>query len=340
MLHPCPKRILCPTGTSAEGLGGTNYSSEHVDVPEYSSIYYPPTNLGTYTACQGRCISLISQEDANLCAQRLAKICLNSETNGKPTFGNTVQICNLPSTGRTVIVPADSYFADSVAEANAQALSYANEQQQNPTLPPVHNVPPPSTDTGGGGITPNIIPVGTPVPTRQPPPPPSSQCKPCDDSAAVASFNTVCVIPAATYQLSWESPPLKCGRWSFQVITNDGGSIDDPPSYITLVIVANDPSRSYVDWGSFEFCEQMAYQNPCGGTPGCDPLDTAAFGKVQSACCSDTAYDCRYLECQTIGGNHYMCRLQINYVSNSGAEVPFSKQFTVQGTLIAPLPTP
>lgn len=342
MINPCPRRILCPPGTGTDSPG-TNYSSEHVDVPEYPGVYYPPdAGYNTYSACRGLCISTVSQEDADLCAARQAALCIGQAT-GKSTYGNTVQTCAEPGTGRTVIVPAYVFLAGSVAEANAQALSYATKLQLGTTIPPgLHIVPPAVTPPSGGtGTTPpNVIPTPGPVPRPRPPTPPTSHCKPCDDTVGVSSFSQVCDVPAGVLILSWESPPLRCGQWLFSLVTNDGGSIDDPQATVTLVLVVNDPSRTYVDWGTLVACEQMAYTNPCASGPLCDVVDTAAFGKAWNQCCSDTIYDCKWIECQTMpDGHHYLCRLQINYACVGGPEVPFAKKFTVNGTLINPLPS-
>lgn len=341
MNNPCPKRVLCPTGTGSDSPG-VNYSSEHIDVPEYSGVYYPPTPYGYFTACEGRCMSLVSQQDADLCAQRLAKICLNEAIGGGPgnlpkqTYGNTPQICTEPNTGRLVVVPADVFLADSVAEANAMALSYANKAQKKPSTPlGPSTVPPPTTPSPGIGI--NTIPtpqVPHPPPT---PPPPASQCKPCDDTGAVSTFSLVCHVPADTQLRTFESPPLKCGQWRFEVVTNDPGSVDDGESFITAQLVAGDPLRTPVDWSSLEDCPQMAWINPCSPGACTDPRTTLQWG-FYPGCCTQTSVDCKYAECQTLeDGSHWMPLLQVTYISmlytgNS------SKQFTVNGTLLAPLP--
>lgn len=344
MNNPCPKHVLCPSGTGSD-TAGVNYSSEHVDVPEYFAPYYPPVpGYGYYTACQNRCMSLISQEDADLCAQRLGKICLNEAIGGgpgnqpKPTFGNTPQICTEPGTGRLVTVPADVFIADSQDEANAQALSYANKAQKNPRTPPGPTiVPPPSTPAPGLPV--NTIPTPVPHPPPHPPAPPASQCKPCDDSSAVSTFSVVCNIPADTQTRTFESPPLKCGQWRFEVVTNDPGSVDDGESYITAYLAASNPARTMVDWGTLADCPQMAWINPCSPGP-CTAARTTLQWGFYPGCCSQTSTDCKYAECQIMeDGSHWMPLLIIQYVSmlftgNS------SKKFTVTGTLLAPLPPP
>lgn len=337
MITPCPRHVLCPPGTGTDSPG-VNYSSEHVDVPEFRGIYWPPTPYGFYTACQGRCISTVSQLDANLCAQRLAKICLNQVTNGKPTYGNTLQICNMPSTGRTVIIPADTYLADSVAEANAMALSAANEQQQDPTTPPGVTIDPPP---GGGGSNeptpPNVIPVPVPVPKKPTPPPPASQCKPCDDTSAVASFTLVCSVDPSIQLKTWESPLLKCGQWDFNILTNDGGPAGSPAWFVVAQLVANDSTRTPVDWGSLTDCPQMAWRCPCA-SGDCSAYDTQQLAFFPF-CCGVTNTNCKYAECQNLpDGGHYMTRLQVIY--SCGDDFSPAKQFTVQGTWIAPVPTP
>lgn len=336
MNNPCPKRILCPAGTGSDS-GGFNYSSEHVDVPEFEGRYYPPTDIGTYTACVGRCQSTISQADADLCAQRLGKICLNATTNGKPTYGNTPQICTIPGTGKTVIVPADVFVADSQAEANAQALSYANGLQVLPTTPPVLTVPPPTTSEGPPS-TPNTIPTPTPQPTPHPPPP-SSHCLPCDDTGAVSSFTKACDVPADTQILLFESPPLKCGQWRFQVTTVDPGSVDDGESYVTLYPAASNPARTPLDWSGLEDCSApFPFINPCSPADCSAPRTTLQWGLL--GCCSDTTANCKWLECQTLeDGSHWMPLLIIQY-SSAFPTGNSEKKFTVTGTLINPLPIP
>jgi hypothetical protein len=339
MNNPCPKRILCPTGTGTDSPG-TNYTSEHVDVPEFFGTYYPPTSpYGYYTACQGRCMSLISQEDADLCAIRQATICSSQVTNpGKPTFSNTPQICTIQGTGRMVIVPAGVFIASSQEEANSRALSYANNQQVNPDVPPgVHTVPPPTTTTTTPptGIVPIVIPVPT-VPKRPPPlPPPTSHCLPCDDSTAVASFSAVCDVPPSTVARAWESPVLKCGQWRFSVTTDDGGPPGSPQWFVTMALAADDPARTLVDWGSLVDCPQMAFICPCGADPDCTPQNSQSLGFFPG-CCSVTSVDCKYAECQTIAGEHYMVRLQIYYSCMD--EFSPTKKFTVNGTWLGPVP--
>lgn len=341
MNNLCARHVLCPPGTGAES-SEANYSSEHVDVPEYYGEYYPPvTPYGYYTACQGRCLSLVSQSDADLCAQRLAKLCYNDAVptgpggRPKPVVGNDPQTCNEPGTGRLVAVPANVFYADSLAEANKQALAYANSLQKNPRTPPGTTIiPPPSTP-----VTTPTNPIPTPVtpPAPKPPAPPASQCKPCDDTSAVSTFTLPCNVPADCAFKAFESPPLKCGQWRFEVITNNPGSVDDGESYITAQVVAGDPLRTPVDWGSFEDCPQMAWINPCSPADCSAPRTDLAWG-FYPGCCADTDSDCRYLRCQTLDdGTHWMPLLMIYYTSifNIGNS---AKQFTVKGTLLAPLP--
>lgn len=340
MINPCPKRVLCPVGTGEES-SGTNYTSEHIDVPEFRSVYYPSTPYGYYTACQGRCMSLVSQEDANLCALRLATICRNQVLNpGKNSYSNAPQICTLQSTGRMVIVPAGTFIADSQEEANQQALSYANSQQINPELPPgVHNVPPPTTTVPSTG---GLVPIVIPVPTTghhppEPPAPPTSQCLPCDDTVGVSSFSVGCAVPADADSVAYESPPLKCGEWRFEIVTDDPGSIDDGESAVTMILAVNNPERTPVDWGTLVDCPQIAFVMPCSPGDCSAPRTDLHFG-FYPGCCNQTSTTCKYAQCQTMeDGQHFLVRLQIYYASafptgNS------AKHFTVNGTWLAPVP--
>lgn len=334
MINPCPRRILCPPGTGVE-TSGTNYSAEHHDVREFPAVYYPPTPYGYYTACVGRCISILSQREADLCAQRLGKICLNETTTNKPTFGNNPQICTIAATGKTVIVDAGVFHADSQAEADAQALSFANEQQVNPGTPPGITVVP--NDGGGGdGTPPNIVP--TPTPPR-PRPPAASHCKPCDDSGASGAFSLVCNVPASKDIISFESPPLKCGTWRFRIETNDPGSIDDGESGVTLSAVAANPARTTLTWESVFDCGQIAFVMPCSPGDCTAPRTVLEFG-LFPGCCGTKQVDCSYANCETLGdGSRWLVILRVTYatafpIGNS------AKRFTIHGTLLAPLPTP
>lgn len=330
MLNPCPKRIACPPGTSTD-TPGVNYSSEHIDVPEYDGYTYPVSDYGYYTACNGRCTSIVSQEEADLCAQRLAKLCLNQNSGPgggpKNTYGNTPQVCTDPSQNRLVIVQAGTFFADSVEEANAQALSYAINQQHNPTLPTGTVITPPP-GTGGPSTPPNQIPVPVQIPHQQPPPPPASQCKPCDDTVAVGSFTLDFNLPSDAPITIKQTPPLKCGTWQFCVATISGGNISYPAD-VVLSAVANDPGET-LQWS------QDIFQIPCGSDAGCSAADTAQFGV--NYCCSQTCTDPlgNFLAiCDQVNPNlGYLTKITAYYLP-SGEFMP-PVHFTITGTLLSP----
>lgn len=346
MLNPCSTHIDCPTGTGTD-TSGVNYSSEHVDTPEWQSVYYPPVpGYGTFTACAGRCVSLVSQQDADLCAQRLGKLCLNENIPAGPnkgpgdtpkqTFPNTPQVCTEPNTGRTVIVPAGVIYADSQGEANAQALSLANKMQKDPATPPGPNlVPPPSTNPTPG-ISVNTIP--TPTPHRhQEPPPPTSQCKPCDDTVGVTSFDVLFDVPDASGDILQYSPRLKCGQWRFWITTGTPAPPGAAATYVTANLCASDPSHTLVDWASLEDCPQMAWQSPCGHGDDCTPQDVGEYG-VFPGCCDTNDFHCKYAQCQTIDLQHYLVQVQIQFVCPF-PEFELAHQFTFHGEWLSALPT-
>lgn len=344
MNNPCPKRVLCPAGTGSD-TAGVNYSSEHVDVPEFPSVYYPPVpGYGYYTSCQNRCMSLISQQDADLCAQRLGKICLNEQTHDGPgdkpkqTFGNTPQICNEPNTGRLVIIPADTFLADSVAEANAQALSAANKAQKDPNTPSGPSGPPPPNPNPPPVITINTIPTPQLPHPKPPTPPPASQCKPCDDTTGAGSFSIPFDIPdGGAAQGPVYSPPIKCGVWRFWIETNVAAP-QSVQNFVTATLVASDPAHTLVDSGSLTNCPQMAWVAPCGHGGACDPQNVGEYG-IFPGCCDVNFFDCLYAECQTIGGQHYLVEVMLYFVPGDPL-VELAHQFTFKGQWTGPLPPP
>lgn len=161
-VFPCTSRVLCDTDNPLQNL-----STEAPDHPVAISVFFPtrPVPLGrTFTAsgCTGVCTSPISQEDADLCAARLAVGCTLTPppnnppppppvcvtpggclfnppenpppNNPPPPTGipcNTAQVCcvNCPDGSQfCYTVPACSFFAGSIEEANAVAYSYACKQ--------------------------------------------------------------------------------------------------------------------------------------------------------------------------------------------------------------------
>lgn len=348
MVTHCPRRVLCPPGTGTESPG-FNYSSEHVDAPEFTSIYFPPVpGYGFYTACKGLCTSIISQQDADLCAQRLAALCIASGGGGgpappgtpsKPTYGNTPQVCTEPGTGRIVFVPADVFIAESQAEANAMALAYANRAQKDPATPPgVTTVPPPTTITPTPGVNP--IPGPVPQPPPHPPPaPPTSQCKPCDDTVGVDTFAIVGGVPVGTINQTWETAPLKCGSWKIEVT---GGPFDPgaTQAFISMGLFASDPARTPISWSDFFDCPQPAWISPCGSDVDCAAADIQKFGLTGAlpSCCSMTEVTCKYAGCSQLEIGNFLAVMQIYYVCLTSNPSEPAKNFTVQGTWLGPLP--
>lgn len=351
MNNPCFRHVDCPTGTGSAS-DGFNYSSEYIEVKSYPAISYPDSPYGYYTSCQGRCLSLVSQQDADLCAQRLAKICQNdggltaggggggsgSSEPTLPTYGNDQQICTITGTGRTVVVPADVFIANSKAEANAQALSYANNQQQQPTTPPGVTIAP-GPDTPKLPVNPpNVIP-HTPPPQPPPPPPPTSQCKPCDDTSAVFAFTLVIDVPADEDTVTVYSPLLKCGKWRFTLTTDDPGGIGGEAGIVGY-LVAGDPAHTEVPPGSLELCDQLTWVMPCSPDP-CpdDPFPPATVDQMalEPGCCNTISTECGYIDCQTLDdGSHWMTRLAVQYATAD--PITSARKFTMTGTWLGPKP--
>jgi hypothetical protein len=121
-------------------------------------------------------------------------------------------------------------------------------------------------------------------------------------------------------------------------VTNDPGSVDDGQSFVTMALVAGNPGRTPIDHSTLDDCPQIAFANPCSPGNCTDPATTLEWG-FWPGCCAQKSVDCKYAECQTLeDGSHWMPVLQIYYstafpIGNS------AKQFTVNGTLIGPLPT-
>lgn len=137
---PCPNVTICP------GSDGpfANFSSEAPDPNIFRRFAYPIVNPNNpiggdgprippvYFAadCAGVCVSLISQEDADLCAARQAFICSHTPPGGHapPLFFNVFQLCGVACGGGSNFfwsVPAGSFVALSQAAADEQALAYA-----------------------------------------------------------------------------------------------------------------------------------------------------------------------------------------------------------------------
>lgn len=117
----------CPTKNECPDEFMTNYSSESLELNTYYGIKFGADG------CIGRCTSVISQADADLCAQRQLVEC-EEENSEDPTgvlFENTPQEFSVSCPNGTTFtyrVPAGVFTAATQAEADAQALSYAQQQ--------------------------------------------------------------------------------------------------------------------------------------------------------------------------------------------------------------------
>lgn len=138
----CDQRIRCP-GTD---FPITNFSSEATDGFEYLGLAFPfwefPINkwYDTRFCSFFVCLSPVSQEEADLCAQREAQTYCppdppDSEPDipSDPLFANTTQAATSRCPDGTIftyIVPAGRFIAESQALANARAWSYAYRSAQ------------------------------------------------------------------------------------------------------------------------------------------------------------------------------------------------------------------
>ena len=128
MLIACPT-ITCP-GTD---FPITNYSSEGEEpFPPYTSVVYPPEDPPTIDGsffrqgCLYACISELSQEDADLCALRQVVLC--STPPDEPIWYSAEAACTaVCPDGReyTYVVPAGSFVAPTLQQAQDQAQAYA-----------------------------------------------------------------------------------------------------------------------------------------------------------------------------------------------------------------------
>lgn len=122
--------ILCPHNQpcieDANSLG--NYSSEDPDRELFRSTYFPnqiwDDDFNIWTACAGLCVSTVSQEEADLCAQNNAKIC----ERGKQ-YGNALHTCYRTCDGQTYsfTIPAGTFWALSQAQADALAENWCSD---------------------------------------------------------------------------------------------------------------------------------------------------------------------------------------------------------------------
>ena len=145
-IRPCPNVIDCPNTEFPLG----NFSSEAPDPNSFTGLFFPflsannpiggigggnfPPPFYFADGCMSVCLSEISQEDANLCAQRAAYIC--SHTPPAPQtapafFYSNLQVCNFSCPDGSVFsyrVLPGSFVATSQAEADQQAAAYACNQ--------------------------------------------------------------------------------------------------------------------------------------------------------------------------------------------------------------------
>lgn len=108
---PCPNFSDCVP--PAEGVAVRNLTAELPDRPSFFG-YYQCSDIGVnppFTTCE----SIVSQEQSDFCAAR----CL-----AEGIFVSEEQTCTGPC-GSTFTLPAGTILANSVQEANAQALAFA-----------------------------------------------------------------------------------------------------------------------------------------------------------------------------------------------------------------------
>jgi len=120
--RPCPTAVTCPCNESPV----MNLSMETDDPVTYVGMRWPvppPDMIFSAKDCLGLwCYSLISQEDADLCAQRYADLC------GGQKFLNTEQTCTVTcpdGSSSTFTCPAGIFAGDSQAAADAKAKAWA-----------------------------------------------------------------------------------------------------------------------------------------------------------------------------------------------------------------------
>jgi hypothetical protein len=141
-IRPCPNVIDCPSTENPLG----NFSSEAPDPNNFTGLFFPflsannpiggingGINGGNFPppfyfadGCMSVCVSEISQEDANLCAQRAAYICSHTPPpggNAQPTFFySNLQVCNFTCPDGSIFsyrVLPGAFVATSQAEADA-----------------------------------------------------------------------------------------------------------------------------------------------------------------------------------------------------------------------------
>lgn len=132
MIFKCPNKIDCE-GTD---FPVTNYSSESPDEDLFVSVRYTPPTVEPpldhewdARGCLGVCTSLESQEDADLCAQAQAILCL--ENTDFPIYCNTPQFASAPCPDGSVftyVVRAGLFCGGSQGTVDQAARGYAFQQ--------------------------------------------------------------------------------------------------------------------------------------------------------------------------------------------------------------------
>lgn len=120
-----------------------NFSAESSDGPEFIGLWFPflpdnpiggndPKNPPTYQAlgCVAICTSTISQQDADLCAQRQAFICAHTPPNAPPPtlFYSNLAVCNISCPDGSIFsyrVLPGAFVDVSQAAADEQAGAFA-----------------------------------------------------------------------------------------------------------------------------------------------------------------------------------------------------------------------
>ena len=145
MIFPCPNKIDCP-GTDDPIM---NLSSEMEDAIEYIGTINPPIippplgQIWKRDGCLFQCVSIVSQEEADACAERQAEFCITCVENCEPPVDpppdhpddwdgilrySTRQCCSVSCPDGTLFtycVAAGRYVGYSQNVVNAQAYSLA-----------------------------------------------------------------------------------------------------------------------------------------------------------------------------------------------------------------------
>lgn len=133
----CDKGVFCPGSENP-----LNFTEEGPEIPFLATVFTNnPPPLGrpfTATGCVGVCTSLISQEDAELCAQRQAVQCTHDGQcpecpDTPPLIGNDPISCTVlcpDGLPFTYTVGAGLFIGTSKTDLNQQAYQFACNQAQ------------------------------------------------------------------------------------------------------------------------------------------------------------------------------------------------------------------